>query len=114
MSLDLEGLIDEATRMVSEAGSLDSLESVRVELLGRKGRLTGVLKSVGALPAAEKPAAGQAVNQAKLIVQVLIDERRRILDDAALAERLAADRLDITLPGSAAPAGGLHPMTLTI
>lgn len=114
MSLDLDSLISEAGHLVGDAGSLDALESVRVELLGKKGRLTGVLKSIGSLPPEEKPAAGQAVNRAKQAVQVLIDERRLVLEDAALAARLSADALDITLPGAGVPAGGLHPVTLTI
>ena len=114
MSLDLDSLINEAGHMVGDTASLDALENVRVELLGKKGRLTGILKSIGSLPKEEKPAAGQAVNKAKQAVQALIDERRLILEDAALAEKLSADALDITLPGSGAPAGGLHPVTLTI
>ncbi|NND90930.1 MAG: phenylalanine--tRNA ligase subunit alpha [Granulosicoccus sp.] len=114
MSMDLDRLIDEAGRMVSDAASLDALENVRVELLGKKGRLTAALKSIGQLPAEQKPAAGQAVNKAKQRVQTLIDQRRHVLDDAALAEKLTADALDITLPGSGTPTGGLHPLTLTI
>lgn len=114
MSLDLDSLISEASKLVGEASGLDALESVRVELLGKKGRLTSVLKSIGQLPADEKPAAGQAVNQAKQAVQAMIDERRLVLDNAALAEKLSADALDITLPGGADTAGGLHPITLTI
>ena len=55
-----------------------------------------------------------AVNQAKQVVQAMIDERRLVLDNAALAEKLSADALDITLPGGANTAGGLHPITLTI
>jgi len=73
-----------------------------------------VLKSVGSLPKAEKPAAGQAVNQAKMTVQALIDERRLTLDNAVLAQKLASDALDITLPANGQHAGGLHPITLTI
>lgn len=114
MSLDLDSLITEAGQLVGDTASLDALEAVRVELLGKKGRLTGVLKSIGSLPVAEKPAAGQAVNRAKQAVQSLIDERRRALEDAALAEKLSSDALDITLPGSGVPRGGLHPVTLTI
>ncbi len=114
MSLDLDSLISEAGQMVGDTASLDALEGVRVELLGKKGRLTGVLKSIGSLPPEEKPAAGQAVNKAKQAVQALIDDRRVVLEQAALAEKLSADALDITLPGSGAPAGGLHPITLTI
>lgn len=114
MSLDLDSLISEASSLVGEACGLDALEGVRVELLGKKGRLTGVLKSIGQLPPEEKPAAGQAVNQAKQAVQVMIDERRLLLESAELAEKLSADALDITLPGGANTAGGLHPITLTI
>ncbi|MFK7862003.1 MAG: phenylalanine--tRNA ligase subunit alpha [Granulosicoccus sp.] len=100
--------------MVDESTSLDKLEAVRVELLGKKGRLTGVLKSIGSLPPEEKPAAGQAVNQVKVAVQALIEERKLSLENALLAEKLASDALDITLPGGGQLAGGLHPITLTI
>ena len=79
MSLDLDSLISEASNLVSEASGLDALESVRVELLGKKGRLTGVLKSIGQLPPEEKPAAGQAVNQAKQVVQAMIDTRGGVI-----------------------------------
>ena len=113
-SLDLDGLIAEAGKLVADADSMDALEGVRVELLGKKGRLTAVLKSIGSLPKEEKPAAGQAVNKAKIAVQALVDERRLTLDNAALAEKLSADALDITLPGAGAQSGGLHPITLTI
>lgn len=114
MSLNLEALISDAKQLVAEASSLDALERVRVELLGKKGRLTDALKSIGQLPPAEKPAAGQAVNKAKQAVQSLLDERRLVLEDASLAQKLAADALDITLPGGGTRAGGLHPITLTI
>ncbi|MFK7993662.1 MAG: phenylalanine--tRNA ligase subunit alpha [Granulosicoccus sp.] len=114
MSLDLDKLINEASALVDDSATLEQLEAVRVELLGKKGRLTGVLKSIGSLPPAEKPAAGQAVNQVKIAVQALIDERRQLLDNAVLAEKLASDALDITLPGGGQIAGGLHPITLTI
>lgn len=114
MPLDLDNLINDATGMVADSGTLDQLEATRVELLGKKGRLTGILKSIGSLPPEEKPAAGQAVNHAKQAVQALIDERKLLLDNAVLAEKLASDALDITLPGGGHPAGGLHPITLTI
>jgi len=114
MPLDLDKLINEANDLVGESATLEQLEAVRVELLGKKGRLTGVLKSIGGLPVEEKPAAGQAVNQAKVAVQALIDDRRLLLDNALMAEKLASDALDITLPGGGQAGGGLHPITLTI
>ena len=114
MPLDLEQLINEATALVGESSSLEQLDAVRVEFLGKKGRLTGVLKSIGGLPPEEKPAAGQAVNQAKGVVQALVDEKKQLLENAQLAEKLASDALDVTLPAGGQLAGGLHPITLTI
>jgi len=114
ITLDLDGLIADATDMVSNANSSDDLETARVELLGKKGRLTSVLKSIGSLPVEEKPAAGQAVNKAKQAVQALIDDRKLVIENAELAKKLQSDALDITLPGAGTPTGGLHPITLTI
>jgi len=112
--LDLDKLLTDAQSMIAEADSLDAIEAARVELLGKKGRLTGALKAVGQLPKEEKPAAGQAVNQVKQTVQGLLDSRLELLDNAALAEKLSQDAIDISLPGRASAMGGLHPITLTI
>ena len=114
MSLDLDALLDEARERVGAASDLAALEAARVSLLGRKGTLTAALKSLGGLSAEEKPAAGQALNRVKGEVQSLLAERRAALEDSRLAERLASDALDVTLPGAPPPAGGLHPITLTV
>lgn len=114
MALDLDALLSDAQSLIAEADSLDTLEAARVELLGKKGRLTGALKAVGQLPKEEKPAAGQAVNKVKQTVQGLLDDRHAVLDGAALAEKLTQDAVDITLPGRELATGGLHPITLTI
>ena len=114
MALELDTLLSEAQSLIASAESLDAIETARVELLGKKGRLTSALKAVGQLPKEEKPTAGQAVNKVKQTVQGLLDERRALLDNAALAEKLSQDAIDISLPGRAQAAGGLHPITLTI
>lgn len=114
MTPDLDVLVDDARERVSAAANLDALEQVRVDFLGKKGSLTSALKAIGALPPEEKPAAGQAVNRAKQAVQALLDERRLQLEQTRLAERLASDALDVTLPGAPARTGGLHPVTLTM
>lgn len=114
MALNLDALLSDAQSLIAEADSLDTLEAARVELLGKKGRLTVALKAVGQLPKEEKPAAGQAVNRVKQTVQGLLDDRHAVLDGAALAEKLTQDAVDITLPGRERAAGGLHPITLTI
>ena len=114
MSLDLDSLLADAQAMIANADSLDQLESARVELLGKKGRLTNTLKSIGQLPASEKPAAGQAVNKTKQAVQSLLDERRHVLENSDLQQKLAEDAVDVTLPARASMSGGLHPITMTI
>ncbi|MBX2883613.1 MAG: phenylalanine--tRNA ligase subunit alpha [Granulosicoccus sp.] len=114
MPLDLEKLIAEASQLVNESGSIADLEAVRVELMGKKGRLTAALKSIGSLPASEKPAAGQAINQAKQTVQGMIDERKIELEQALIDQSMTAEALDISLPGGARSKGGLHPISMTI
>jgi len=114
MSLDLDALVEDARERVETAVNLDALEQTRVDILGKKGTLTSALKAIGSLPAEEKPAAGQAVNRAKQTVQSLLDDRRLQLEQARLAERLAGDALDVSLPGAPPRTGGLHPVTLTM
>lgn len=113
-SLNLDALVGDARARIEDASTLDALEAARVALLGKKGSLTSALKAVGALPKEEKPAAGQAVNRAKQTVQELLETRRLTLENARIAEQLASDALDVTLPGAPPRQGGLHPISLTI
>ena len=106
-------LIDAALAQVASATSLAALDEVRVQWLGRKGRLTDALKALGALPMTERPAAGARVNEAKVSLQTAIDARRAELEQAAVAGQLAAGRIDVTLPGRGETRGGLHPITRT-
>jgi phenylalanyl-tRNA synthetase alpha chain len=96
---------------VAASADLVALDEVRVHWLGKKGLLTEQLKSLGGLPAAERPAAGAKINDAKVAVQTAIDERRGILSAADIERRLAAGRLDVTLDGRGDRPGGLHPVT---
>jgi len=114
MALDLDSLLADASGMIAEATTPEKLDATRVELLGKKGRLTDALKAIGQLPKEEKPAAGQAVNRLKQEVQSQLDARRVVLEQQALAEKLSADALDVSLPGRGGYTGGLHPISLTI
>src|SRR6185295_13026244 len=96
---DLEGLLRQALAEVAASGDLASLDDVRVRWLGKKGTLTEQLKSLGALPAAERPAAGQRINEAKQALQVALDERRDSLERARVEQELLSGRVDVTLPG---------------
>ncbi len=106
-------LVERALADVDASADLGALDEVRVRLLGKKGLLTEQLKSLGALPAAERPAAGQKINQAKAAVQAALEARRERLEAAALDAELAKGSIDVTLPGRGQEAGTLHPVTRT-
>jgi len=111
---DLDRLKAQAFDAVAAAADLAALEQVRVEMLGKTGLLTAQLKSLGALPKEERPAAGQRINAAKAAVQQAIEARRQVLDEQALSARLGRERVDVTLPGRGQQPGGLHPVTRTL
>ncbi len=111
---DLDQLVSEATAEIEAADDLAALDAVRVRYLGKKGALTDLLKQLGKVPADERPARGQAINGAKQRVQATLDARRAALDEAKLATQLAAETLDVTLPGRGQARGGLHPITQTL
>ena len=108
---DIQTLTAQALADVAAAPSPEALEALRVNLLGKSGTITAQLKQLGALPAEERKAAGEAINRAKEAVAAALGERRVVLDAAALAARLAAETVDVTLPGRNGERGGLHPVT---
>jgi phenylalanyl-tRNA synthetase alpha chain len=91
-----------------------ALENAKAKYLGKAGALTELLKSLGKLPAAERPAAGAAINAAKSELEAALARRRDALGDAKLARQLASESLDVSLPGRGMGAGGLHPITRTL
>ena len=110
---DLTVITRQALDEVAACGDLAALEDTRVRWLGKKGTLTEQLKSLGALDAAERPAAGARINEAKQRVQAALDARREELRRADIERRLGAGRIDVTLPGRGEELGGLHPVTKT-
>jgi phenylalanyl-tRNA synthetase, alpha subunit len=111
---ELADIMRQAHAEVAEARGLPELDQVRVRYLGKKGVLTERLKSLVRLSSEERPAAGQAINAAKQILTRAIEARRYTLQNAELKARLAAESLDVTLPGRGQPPGGLHPITRTL
>ncbi len=111
---DLEKLGNEARDAINAAADGQALESLRVEYLGKKGTITGLAKTLGKLDPEERPKAGAAINAVKQELQDLIGSRKTEMESAAVAEQLAAERIDVTLAGRASGAGGLHPITRTI
>jgi len=107
----LSELIEQAASEIDAAADLAALDAVRVAYLGKKGELTARLKSLSDLPAAERPAAGQDINQAKQQLQARLNTRREALDAAALEAKLVDDAVDVTLPGRGTGLGGRHPVS---
>ncbi len=106
-------LVERALADVDASANLERLDDVRVRLLGKKGQLTEQLKGLGALPAAERPAAGQKINEAKAAIQAAIESRREALEADVLDAELAKGAIDVTLPGRGQESGSLHPVTRT-
>jgi phenylalanyl-tRNA synthetase alpha chain len=109
----LSALVEQALADVDSSANLAALDEVRVRLLGKKGLLTDQLKSLGSLSAAERPAAGQRINDAKASIQAALEMHRIRLEQAALEKDLAKGTIDVTLPGRGQEAGSMHPVTRT-
>jgi len=113
LSLDLQPLLESALSAIDAASKPAELDAVRVEFMGKKGKITAQLKAIGSLPVAEKPAAGAKINDVKIQIQQAIDARRGVLDQQTLSAELAAETIDISLSGRHVIDTGLHPITLT-
>ncbi|OLU32856.1 phenylalanine--tRNA ligase subunit alpha [Pseudomonas sp. PA27(2017)] len=111
---NLDVLVSQALEAVSHTDDVNALEQLRVHYLGKKGELTQVMKTLGNLSAEERPKAGALINAAKERVQDALNSRKEILESAALSAKLAAERIDVTLPGRGQASGGLHPVTRTL
>ena len=111
---DWEQLLNQALAAVRTAADIAALDQVRVNYLGKKGLLTQDLKQLGKLPAEERPAAGQAINQAKLQLQEAIEVQQGVVENERLDALIESVRFDITLPGRGQRSGGLHPITQTL
>ena len=110
----LDELRQEAEAAVRSARSSAELEELRVRYLGRKSELTGVLRGIGDLPAEERGPVGQAANSVRTAIEAQLSERTSALSSTELDDRLASDRIDVTLPGDPpSPVGRLHLITKT-
>ncbi|MFK8049149.1 MAG: phenylalanine--tRNA ligase subunit alpha [Halioglobus sp.] len=111
---NLDALADEAKAAISTAEDLATLEQLRVDYLGKKGRLTALLKGLGKLSDEERPAAGAQINVVKQELYEEIGTRKTLLDSAVVNAKLAEETIDVTLPGRGQSVGGIHPVTRTI
>lgn len=114
MREQLEQMRQQVTAAIAAAGTEEALNEIRVRYLGRKGELTGLMKGLGALSPEERPKVGQLVNVVKDELEGSIDAALTAAREAATAQRLATERIDVTLPGRRRRTGSKHPVTLVV
>ena len=114
MEMELRRIREAAFRELELAQEVGALNEIRVRVLGKKGDLTAVLRSMGAMDATERPRIGQLVNDLRQEFEAALNERMALLKDAALTKRLEAERIDVTLPGRILERGRRHPLTMAL
>ncbi len=110
----VEPLVAQSLQAVTAAAALEELERIRVATLGKKGSISALMGLMGSVSPEERKEAGAALNAAKLAVSDAIDVRKAALEARALDERLARERIDVTLPVRPESAGRIHPISQTI
>ncbi len=114
MSTTVDELLQRGLDAANQTSNLQALEQVKVEFLGKKGELTLQLKSLGSLPAEERPLVGAAINKAKKQIQAALDSQKEKFELHAIEQQLADESIDVTLAGRNANVGGLHPVNRTL
>ncbi|MEQ1532716.1 MAG: phenylalanine--tRNA ligase subunit alpha [Sideroxydans sp.] len=111
---ELQTILDDALKSFAAIHDAVELENAKARYLGKEGSLTGLLKGLGKLSVEERPAAGARINQIKQQIEAALQARRDAIQQLALQSKLAAESLDVTLPGRNASMGSLHPVTRTL
>ncbi len=114
MDEQLESLQQQALAAVEQAQSLEDLEHIRIDYLGKKGKLSGILGGMGKLSAEDRPRIGSLANTVKDALQAALDQRKGSLGTAKLMAQLEAERLDVTMPAPLRPLGRIHPLQATM
>ena len=114
MEQQIKDLRERAQTEIQSASNLKELDDVRVKFLGKKGELTGLLRGMSQLSAEERPLVGKIVNEARAQLETSIAEKNSELKAAELQNKLASEKIDVTLPGRRVHDGHLHPLTLTL
>jgi phenylalanyl-tRNA synthetase alpha chain len=111
---NLDALQQQAQADIAAAADARAIEALRVDLLGKKGRVTDLLKQLGTMAPDARKAFGEQINRVKETLSGQLEARARAIADADLARRIASETIDVSLPGRGENAGGLHPVTRTI
>lgn len=110
---DLENLGGQVLEDISGCSSLSGLESIRIKVLGKKGELTAALRSMKDIPEQQRPAFGKKVNEIRDMITGALEAKISQIDMTGKEQRLAAEAIDVTLPGLKSDIGALHPLTKT-
>ena len=111
---ELEQILNQAVQQFAAIEQAAELEQAKARYLGKEGSLTALLKGLGKLSAEKRPAAGARINEVKQQLESALNARRDAIQQQALQSKLAAEALDVTLPGRGVGVGGLHPVTLAM
>ena len=110
----LQSIKEEALAQIEQAGALDKLNDVRVNFLGKKGKLTAVLKSMKEGAPEDRPAFGQLVNETRTQIENFLDETKKKMEAQALEHQLKSEVIDVTLPAKKNNVGHRHPNTIAL
>ena len=110
----LQNIKEEAKKRIDSLGTLEELEAIRVEFLGKKGKMTSVLRGMGKLSKEERPIIGQLANETREFVDRYLKDKKELLANAVEELKLKQETIDITLPGKRKRIGNIHPLTKTI
>ncbi len=114
MKAKLEEIKKKALESIEASDSLDTLNDVRVNILGKKGELTAVLKSMKDVAPEDRPKVGQMVNEVRVGIETFLENAKKKMEQAALEARLTAEEIDVTLPAKKFPRGHRHPNTTVL
>ncbi len=110
----LEGLVEKAQKSIESADNMEILNNIRVSMLGKKGELTSVLKSMKDVAPEDRPAVGQLVNDARVKIENHIEAVKTRMEKIQLEKKLAAEKIDVTLPAKKSVIGHSHPNTIAL
>lgn len=108
---NLEKLQKKALEQINEISSIEELEKIRVSILGKKGELTSILRTMGSLSAEERPVVGKIANEVRAKIDETLAEKKKLLDSALADKKLKAETIDVTMPGRKHEIGKKHPLT---
>lgn len=114
MQKQLKTILEEVRSQINEAAAPESVEEIRVKVLGKKGRLTEILRSMGSLNADERKEVGKLANEVRGEIEGILESKRNDLKEIQKKARFRAEKIDVTAPGKVRPHGVKHPLTQTI